>query len=109
MSSDRETKMRNIDPIEHASRFEAAALPIMFNGRIRSQSEVSEHRHEFDEIVLVVAGSGIHQTCYGNVPISGVDVLFVPEGESHAYRDCDGMEIYNCCVRTWKLPMPLGE
>ena len=50
--------MRNIEQVEHATRFAFSALPITFNGRLQIPF-VSEHKHEFDEIVLIVSGSGV--------------------------------------------------
>ena len=76
--------MRNIDPVELATRFVYASLPIMFNGRLQAPF-VSEHKHEFDEIVLIVSGSGVHHTRFGAETVEAGTVLIIPEGESHAY------------------------
>lgn len=100
--------MRNVNPIELASRFVFSALPIMFNGRLQAPF-VSEHRHEFDEIVLVTVGSGIHHTRFGSQRIAAGEVLIIPEGESHAYSECGDMVIYNCMIRIRQIPLPLGE
>ena len=100
--------MRNIDPVIFASTFAYSELPIMFNGKLRAPY-VSEHKHEFDEIVLVVEGTGVHQTRLGDFPVKAGMVLIIPEGEFHGYADCKDMLIYNCMIRTRRIPLPLGE
>lgn len=100
--------MRNINPIETAQRFDISALPIMFNGRLQMPF-VSEHKHEFDEIVLIVSGQGIHHTRFGSETIDAGTVLIIPEGESHAYSQCESMVLHNCMIRVRNIPLPLGE
>jgi len=100
--------MRNIDPIEHASRFPVFSLPIMFNGRLQVPF-VSEHKHEFDEIVLIVSGSGVHHTRFGSETVEAGTVLIIPEGEVHAYSEADTMVLHNCMIRIRNIPLPLGE
>ena len=100
--------MRNINPVEYASRFALSSLPIMFNGRLQS-SFVSEHKHEFDEIVLIVSGSGKHHTRFGTETVEAGTVLIIPEGETHAYSNADTMVLHNCMIRFRNIPLPLGE
>ena len=76
--------MRNIDQVESVSRFSISSLPIMFNGRLQMPF-VSEHKHEFDEIVLIASGSGLHHTRFGTETVEAGTVLIIPEGEFHAY------------------------
>ena len=100
--------MRNIDPVEHATRFAIQSLPIMFNGRLQMPF-VSEHNHEFDEIVLIVSGTGVHHTRFGAETVEAGTVLIIPEGEVHAYSESDTMVLHNCMIRFRNIPMPLGE
>lgn len=100
--------MRNIDPVELVTRFVYASLPIMFNGRLQVPF-VSEHKHEFDEIVLIVSGSGVHHTRFGAETVQAGTVLIIPEGESHAYSECSDMVLHNCMIRIRNIPLPLGE
>ncbi|MBE6368043.1 MAG: helix-turn-helix domain-containing protein [Lentisphaerae bacterium] len=100
--------MRNIDPVEHASRFAFAELPITFNGRLQAPF-VSEHKHEFDEIVLIVSGSGVHHTRFGAETVDAGTVLIIPEGEVHAYSESGSMVLHNCMIRFRHIPLPLGE
>ena len=100
--------MRNIDPVEHATRFAFSALPITFNGRLQIPF-VSEHKHEFDEIVLIVSGSGVHHTRFGAETVDAGTVLIIPEGEVHAYSESGSMVLHNCMIRVRHIPLPLGE
>ena len=101
--------MAHINPIESASRhFSLSSLPIMVNDQ-QNDSFVSLHKHEFDEIVLVTSGSGIHHTRFGTEKISAGTVLIIPEGEQHAYSEAQTLSLLNLMIRFRNLPLPWGE
>jgi AraC family transcriptional regulator, L-rhamnose operon transcriptional activator RhaR len=55
------------------------------------------HDHDFMEIVLVVSGTGIHRTIYGEQQISRGDAFILRPGAWHCYED--GAELGVCEVR----------
>jgi len=55
------------------------------------------HDHDFMEIVLVVAGTGVHRTIYGEQQITRGDAFILRPGAWHAFEDGAGLTL--CEVR----------
>jgi len=66
------------------------------------------HDHVFTELVIVIAGSGIHRTEDGDHPLVVGDVFVVAEGDRHGYRDTEDLEIVNVLFQTAAVPLPLS-
>jgi AraC family L-rhamnose operon transcriptional activator RhaR len=52
------------------------------------------HDHDFMEIVLVLGGTGLHRTIYGEQEISAGDALILRPGAWHAYENAVGLQLY---------------
>ena len=65
------------------------------------------HTHEGIEMALVRSGRGIHILNGRRSEIRAGDVLLIYPHVTHAYADCDTLELLNIIYAPDKLPMPL--
>lgn len=66
------------------------------------------HDHEFAEIVLIGGGRGRHISIFGNDPLSRGDCLILTPGAWHDFKECDDLEVANCCFRPALVMSELG-
>lgn len=59
--------------------------------------EEGEHDHDFHEIVLITAGSGIHHLAGGDVALARGSFAIMQPGSWHQYRDGRGLAGLDCC------------
>lgn len=71
------------------------------------QEVTSMHVHQFMEIVIILAGSGVHETEFSKNCISNGDVLIIPKDGYHRYAEVNNLELMNLLFDPDKLPMPL--
>ena len=64
------------------------AMPTVLDGG------VPLHDHDFMEVALVLGGTGVHRTIYGDQPIGRGDAFVLRPGAWHAYTDAVGLELY---------------
>lgn len=76
--------------------FPIGAFPLYLN-RTPHEGDFRAHDHDFMEIQLVLRGHGIHVTAAGARKLERGDVIVMHPGVWHAYRDCEELEVYNCC------------
>lgn len=57
-----------------------------------------EHAHSFLEIVMVIGGSGIHDSSFGRDEVRAGDVLVIQPGLAHSYTDCRDLRVFNCGI-----------
>ncbi|AKJ65677.1 helix-turn-helix domain-containing protein [Kiritimatiella glycovorans] len=57
--------------------------------------DMEPHAHEFDELVLIACGEGRHEAGGTDYGFAAGDVFVVPRGMRHAYRDMEGVTLYN--------------
>jgi AraC family L-rhamnose operon transcriptional activator RhaR len=55
------------------------------------------HSHDFVEMVLVMAGEGVHRSREGALVLGRGDLLVIRPGAWHTYEDCRDLQLYNCC------------
>jgi len=65
------------------------------------------HDHDFYELAIVQAGSGVHVGAEGAVMLTPGTVVFVPPGVGHEYRDCPDMHVLNWFFRAELLDVEL--
>jgi AraC family L-rhamnose operon transcriptional activator RhaR/AraC family L-rhamnose operon regulatory protein RhaS len=65
------------------------------------------HVHEFHEIVIILSGSGIHQTIFSKYKIKAGDILVIPKNGYHQYAEVNNLELMNLLFDSEKLPIPL--
>lgn len=76
--------------------------------RIDVPIDVRPHDHAFHEIGLVVAGSAMHVTQSGRVPLSPGNIFVVPPDEVHAIEDVDQLGVINAYYLSEWLMSDLG-
>lgn len=60
-------------------------------------SPVVSHDHDFFEIAFVTGGEGVHVSASGEQKATTGDGWILAPGAWHAYRDCQNLEVCNCC------------
>jgi len=65
------------------------------------------HKHEFHELVVLLAGSGVHLTDHGRYPLAAGDVFLVRGAMAHGYADTHAMELINILFQPRLLGLPL--
>ncbi|HET7726228.1 MAG TPA: AraC family transcriptional regulator [Candidatus Limnocylindrales bacterium] len=65
------------------------------------------HDHDFYELAIVQAGTGVHAGDEEAVPLTPGTVVFVPPGVGHEYRDCPDMHVLNWFFRAEVLDVEL--
>lgn len=63
------------------------------------QSEIGSHRHEFIEIVFILAGRGWHVTGEARHEVGPGDVFVINNRRSHGYEQTRGLHLVNILVR----------
>ena len=64
------------------------AMPMLLDGG------VPLHDHDFMEVGLVLGGTGIHRTIYGDQPVKRGDAFILRPGTWHAWTDAEGLSLY---------------
>lgn len=67
------------------------------------------HRHEFSELVIVLAGSGLHTTPTESFSIRRGDVFMLQGDEAHGYQETHELEMANLLFFPGELRLPWGE
>jgi AraC family L-rhamnose operon transcriptional activator RhaR len=67
----------------------------------------ASHDHDFVEIVVVVAGRGLHRTLYDRRRLNRGDAFAIRPGAWHAFEDCDRLDVVNCCFQARLLDREL--
>lgn len=63
--------------------------------RVRHPDPFPMHTHEYDELVIVLAGSATHRTDYEDYPIARGDVFVISGDRRHGFDDPRGLELCN--------------
>ena len=92
---------------------EQSSVQLSAGRPVRAQSidvvaDVGPHDHAYHEICIVTAGTAVHRTRNGTVPLSRGDVFVVPPGEVHAIERVDGLEVINAYYLSEWLMGDLG-
>lgn len=67
--------------------------------RVLSQESMSQHRHEFTEIAVVLSGTGIHVTGEFRHEIGAGDILVLDSRRSHGYEQTRNLNLANILIR----------
>ncbi|MGH3738460.1 MAG: AraC family transcriptional regulator [Micromonosporaceae bacterium] len=87
--------------------FVRAALPV-FAGVYDIAGDAAVHGHDFVEIAVVGAGTGLHDTANGRQRIGAGDVIVLRPGAWHGFAGCRGLIVANTCLSTLALREELG-
>jgi len=91
----------------YEQQFAEAHGPVQVS-RQRHATDVGLHDHDFEELAVVVGGSGRQRTIHGVRDIGPGDVFVIHPGQWHGYESCAGLELWNCCYRTRLLAHELA-
>ncbi|GAA3929678.1 hypothetical protein GCM10023085_08800 [Actinomadura viridis] len=64
---------------------------------------IEPHTHDFLEIAVIGPGGGTHVTGRGERPLRHGDAIVLRPGAWHAFRDCSGLTVANCCLSAQAL------
>lgn len=67
------------------------------------------HMHEFYEINIVMAGSGVHQIERGEVNVGTGDVFVIPPRIVHGYKNTRGLDVYHLLLNPHFVEEMAGE
>jgi AraC-like DNA-binding protein len=95
--------MPRMQAIQRKRYFSDPRARVVVHREVR-QLPMSQHRHEFFEIVLILSGSGIHLTGDFRHRLESGDVLVIDPRRSHGYEDTRGLNLVNILVRADLLP-----
>ena len=73
------------------------------------QPDYPLHSHEFSELVIVYAGTGVQITADSDYKVSRGDVFVVDGTMSHGYRDTAGLKLVNIIFDLKNLESPLSD
>lgn len=73
------------------------------------QEPTGRHSHDFEELVLITGGRGIHFTDSESYPIAAGDVFVIHTPQGHGYRDTADLRLLNILYRFEDLQLPHGE
>jgi AraC family L-rhamnose operon regulatory protein RhaS len=76
--------------------------------REMSQRPVAQHRHEFFEIAIVLAGTGVHVTGQFRHTLQAGDVLVINSRRTHGYEETENLALVNILIRS-ELLRRLGQ
>ena len=67
-----------------------------------------DHFHDFCELVLVVAGKGIHRLEGESFPVAAGSVFVVQGRQVHSFREREGLVLVNVMYDPERMPLPEG-
>jgi AraC-like DNA-binding protein len=90
-------------PFYHGSGFfKGPGIPLGII-HIENSPAFPSHRHDFTELVVVYAGSGIHTLGGENRRIGAGEVILIPRGSEHSYTDSSELSYVNVVFDSKKL------
>ncbi len=77
--------------------------------RIRNHQASSMHDHDFQELVVIVSGKGMHHTEGEKYPIGSGDVFVIAPERPHRYSDTEKLYLINILFDAGRLGLPLQD
>jgi len=77
-------------------------FPLIVN-RQYPQNPIDKHTHDFDELVIITEGNGIHITEKSKRSIYAGDVFLLRKGEIHSYTETNGLKLINILFKSEKV------
>jgi AraC-like DNA-binding protein len=85
--------------------FPRSGMPL-FLARARDHGPSASHAHDFSELVVILAGRGMHLTPSGRYPIACGDVFVVQGDARHGYEDVEDLQLVNIMFEPKRLGLP---
>jgi AraC-like DNA-binding protein len=73
------------------------------------QTPIALHSHDFDELVIIQKGRGIHFTENESLEIIAGNVFIIRRGRSHGYRETSNLHLINILFHLDALSLPKNE
>lgn len=67
------------------------------------------HTHDFNELVIIFGGTGLHLTKAGMQPLVAGDVMVIKSGVSHGFDQCRGLKLCNIMFDPHELLPDRGD
>lgn len=80
----------------------------LFVRHMKQQDNCAAHNHDFVELCIILTGSGEHCTRDTVYPIEAGDIIVIPRGEVHRFKNCSSdLSLTNLLYLPEKLQLPL--
>jgi len=73
---------------------------------VKGQNEFPIHSHSFEELVVVLAGKGVHFNERDEYQIHAGDVFFINRKERHGYKNTESLELVNIIFLMGRIRIP---
>ncbi len=93
--------------IPSSSVFQNPAFPLVVRQH-DSHGNTDVHKHDFHELVVILAGKGRHITDRDEYPLSAGDVVLIRGNMAHGYADVHQMKLVNIIFAPRRLGLPLN-
>ena len=94
--------------MSYSRHFQPDSLPLKVL-KFDHQNTIDLHEHEFHELVLVVAGEGLHITASESYPLSAGDFFLIKPGNPHGYVVEHDFALYNILYYPGQMALPLFD
>ena len=94
--------------MSYSRHFQPDSLPLKVL-KFDHQNTIDLHEHEFHELVLVVAGEGLHITASESYPLSAGDFFLIKPGNPHGYVVEHDFALYNILYYPEQMALPLFD
>ncbi|MBQ6471428.1 MAG: helix-turn-helix domain-containing protein [Victivallales bacterium] len=84
-------------------------IPMSVNMVQGKRATTLPHRHDFEELLLVVGGTGTYTTSAEICQLEAGDLFLVHTGEVHSFTNQHDLVVYNLLYQLSKLPFDFGE
>ncbi len=95
--------MSRTGALRHKDYFRDARARVVVHREVR-QVPTPQHRHEFYEIAIILAGTGEHVTGNYRHRVGAGDVLVIDPRRAHGYDATRGLHLVNVLVRKDLIP-----
>ena len=71
----------------------------LVRGFIYRDYSIEVHNHDFYEVNIIFAGTGIHRIENGSFRVSTGDVFVIPPNVAHSYVETDQLDVYHILLK----------
>ena len=103
------SRKKSVKIVLYEYAFNDNNFPLSVKPQISALPQVLHQHENFYEIVLVTAGSGMHQVDNVTCQITQGDIFVLQPGACHAYFECKNLDYYNILIDFNSLKFPLFD
>ena len=70
---------------------------------------LQQHYHDFSELVIVTAGTGVHWVEGFEFQVAAGDVFLIQGEQQHFFKTLNDLTLYNVMYQADRLPLPMKE